>query len=162
MTTGKTIALTMQIWKDCFTTASPFTWNTFSPELPLTVTVSSFISDTDIIGDLLHDYVYMLQHTYTLSYFLKKKKTPQSHFSKKSYASSHFTLILLASDGYKNGNTGNSTMRDGASGKDLLDLWRDTKAPLSLVGCIVSCMIPGTAAAQGPSWSEEDGMKDSQ
>ena len=92
--------------------------DTFSPELPLTGTVSSFISDTDIIGDLLHDYVYMLQHTHTLSYFLKKTHLSQSHFSEKSYASNHFILTLLASDGYKNGNTGISTMRDSAPGKD--------------------------------------------
>ena len=89
-------------------------------------------------------------HTHFLI-FLKKTHLSQSHFSNKSYASNHFTLTLLASDGYKNGNTGISTMRDGAPGKDLLDLRRDTKAPLSLFGCIISCMIPGTRAAQGPS-----------
>ena len=83
----------MQIWKDCFTTASPFTWNTFSPELPLTGAVSSFISDTDINGDLLHGYVHMLQHTYTLSYFLKKKPTYPNHISQTNYT---LPIILLS------------------------------------------------------------------
>ena len=61
-------------------------------------------------------------HIHFLIFLKKTNLLPQSHFSKKSYASGHLTLVLLASDGYKNGNTGTSTMRDGASGKDLLDL----------------------------------------
>ena len=158
MTTGKTIALTMQIWKDCFTTASLFTWILFLQNCPwLGLCHHSY--QTQILLETCCMTVYMLQHTHTLSYFLKKNPLIPITFLRKIICFQSFYSHPSCQWWVQEWKYRNQYNERRCSWKRLIGLRRNTKAPLSLFRCIISCMIPGTAAAQGSSWHEKEGMK---